>query len=126
MNVEEVLAPVLRDMRATGAPLPAVRFEKQAENDLWLAMLTAPDSSGHGCYVDLATPLDSAVAAAADGAQEWVFDQQDIPGTSNWPPCPLHPWNHPLGAKAVGGHAVWTCRKDGAVVTKIGRLAAPR
>lgn len=88
MNVEDALAPVLKDMMATGAPAPNVDFSSEGETHSWLATLTAPDGSSHGLFIDLSLPGEYVVAAAAHGAQEWVFDELQRTGATNWPPCP--------------------------------------
>lgn len=118
----EVLEPVLKDMRTTGTPMPAVRLEVQGRSRAWLATLAADDGSGVGVYLDLSLPRERAVVAAAEGAQAWLFDQLQASGQTNWPPCPLHPSNHPLGAVVLEDKPVWVCPADDTVIAGIGAL----
>ncbi|MBP2384647.1 hypothetical protein [Paeniglutamicibacter kerguelensis] len=85
--------------------------------------MTASDGSSHGIFIDLSLPRAYVVAAAAEGAQEWGFDELQGSGLTNWPPCPLHPKNHPLDAVALGGSAVWACPSENTVIAEIGALA---
>lgn len=123
MKVEHALEPVLRDMKKTGVPIPRVQFNSQGAEHSWLATLTASDGSSHGVFIDLSLPREYVVAAASEAAQEWVFDELQRNGLTNWPPCPLHPKNHPLDAVVVGGSPVWACPSENTVIAEIGELA---
>ena len=123
----EALAPVLRDLRDTGAPVPMV------EDRAWTgdpaapsAMLGSPDGSGRGVFVHRGIPAVEAVATVADQVQEWAVEELASAGRSNWPPCPRRPATHPLGAVARAAAAVWICPVDGAVIAPVGELAALR
>lgn len=123
--VEEILEPILRDMRTTGVPVPSVRFEKRDDDHRWLAVLIAADGTGQGCWIDLSVPPEAAIAAVADSVQEWEIEQLQTAGATNWPSCPLHPTNHPLSVKLIEGSAVWACPFDGVVIAAIGSLTSP-
>lgn len=122
MKIEDALAPVLRDMRNTGAPTPKVSFKSEDSTNFWLATLTASDGSSHGISLDLSLPREYVITAAAVGTQEWVFDELQIVGGTNWPPCPLHPRNHPLDAAVRDGNPAWVCPAEHTIITEIGAL----
>lgn len=118
------LAPVLRDIRATGAIVPDVREE--AHEDLGADMVSAwiqrPDGIvGTGVRVDLALPPEERLADIAEQLQEWEMEELaavDRPAT--WPECPEHPGSHPLSPRVQDGAAVWSCPRTGHVEWPIG------
>ncbi len=123
MTAADALGPVLADLAATGAPIPAIRISRSPDTGLWAVKLTARDGTGQGFTLDPSEPPEHLIARASDQVQEWMFDQLGRTAPTNWPPCPLHPEGHPLNAKAADGMAVWMC-PSGAVIAEVGNLAA--
>lgn len=119
------LAPVLRDLRRTGAPTPTVQDRPWTDDPATpSAMLGSPDGSAMGVSVKSAAPPVERVASAADQVQEWAIEELWRDGRSNWPPCPRHPAGHPMRASVSRGVAGWRCPADDVVVAAIGELAS--
>ncbi|RKR86102.1 hypothetical protein BDK92_0323 [Micromonospora pisi] len=122
--LRQALEPVLRDINATGAPLPDIRDDDWTRDPgAESAMLWSPDGSGVGVSAIVAQPAPDRVAHVADQVQEWVIEELWRRAATNWPVCPRHPDNHPLTATVRGAVAVWVCPVDGAVVAPVGALA---
>lgn len=115
------LQPVLRDIRATGAPEPDIRDDASWSYSA-AAMLWGRDGTGMGVSVDPAEPQVDRVARVADQVQEWVIEERWGNAATNWPPCPRHPQTHPLTAAVVGDVATWTCPADGMPISPVGQL----
>ena len=126
MKAKDALEPVLRDIRATGVPVPTVQFTRQEDKDLWLAILTASDESSHGFYIDLSLTRAQLVCSVAESTQEWVFDEMQSAGRTNWPLCPLHPRTHPLKAVVAKGIPQWACPSENIAISEIGDLEQDR
>lgn len=122
MKAKDALEPVLRDMRTTGVPIPTVHFTHQDEKYLWLAVLTSSAGSSYGIFIDLSLHSGHLICSAAEGAQEWAFDELQRSGRTNWPLCPLHPRNHPLKAVVSGGIPQWNCPSENIAISEIGAL----
>ena len=122
VKANDALQPVLRDIRATGVPVPTVQFTRQEDKDLWLAILTASDESSHGFYIDLSLTRAQLVCSIAESTQEWVFDEMQRAGRTNWPQCPLHPRTHPLQAVLSKGIPQWACPSENIAISEIGQL----
>jgi hypothetical protein len=118
------LAPVLRDLRESGGPVPEVRdVDWAGDPDQPSTMLYGADGSGAGVSVRRALPEPQRVADAADQVQQWAIEDRWGRAPTNWPPCPRHPDSHPLTATVRDGKAVWTCPGDGTVTALLGGLA---
>ena len=122
-ELTRALAPVLHDLRATGAPLPRI------EPSPWTgdlnrpgAMLRSPDGRGQGVAVTSGRPRVEQVAEVADRVQEWAVEELWGQAPTNWPRCPRHPDSHPLEARLRGGAAWWTCPRDDVAVSEVGDL----
>jgi len=119
------LAPVLRDLRTTGAPLPIVEDREWTDDPAApSAMLHSTDGSASGVRVTRSAPPAERVAMAADQVQEWAIEELWPQGRSNWPPCPRHPTSHPMRTTVGQGVAGWQCPADDVVVAAIGELAS--
>jgi hypothetical protein len=126
-HLHRALAPVLHDLEATGAPVPRVEgSDWQDWPGAESALLWSADRSGAGVWVDTDRSDAEQVAMLADQAQDWVVEELARAGSTNWPPCPDHPDNHPLTAGVHHGTASWSCPTSGRVVSEIGRLGAGR
>lgn len=75
-------------------------------------------------HVDV-TSTDPAgnIAATADTGEDLVIESLWPDRSTNWPPCPHHPESHPMAARVLDGHPMWTCPRDGRPVVAIGSLA---
>lgn len=126
--IREAFAPVLRDLRATGAIVPDVREEARDDRagEAVSAWVTSGDGGGMGVWVSLAGSPAERVAQLAEQVQEWEVEQLCWAGRSaTWPECPEHPGSHPLEPAVAGGVAVWRCPRSRRVAGTIGSLELP-
>jgi hypothetical protein len=123
------VAPLLRDMEASGQALPDFREEAHEDRgeDAVCAWIQEPGSGfGQGITVSLyCSPADQ-LCVLAEQLQDWAGDIQVDPGRRPWPDCPDHPGSHPLMPDTRDEEAVWCCPHDGHVVAAIGMLTRPR
>ena len=121
--IADALAPVLADIRATGAPEPTVidaDWDPELKSTVHLARA---DGSGQGVGVLRRTSLANRVAQAADGTQQWVIEtlwSERRP--TNWPVCPAHPDTHPMSAVLLRKQPTWQCPELRDVHIPIGAL----
>lgn len=116
------LAPVLHDVRTTGAPEPGLdRYGWVDDPSVASAML----GGGTGLIVVVDVPEANRIAAAADQVLEWVIEELWGSATTNWPPCPHHRASHPLRSVVLDGLATWICPNDGDPIGPVGALPAP-
>ncbi|GAA4628811.1 hypothetical protein GCM10023196_046740 [Actinoallomurus vinaceus] len=121
--LRQALEPVLRDIRATGAPEPDVRDDGWADDDLSAsAFLWSRDGSAVGIRVDRAAAEADRVVQVADQVQEWVIEELWGQAATNWPRCPGHPATHPLRASTRARSAMWVCPSEGTPISPIGSL----
>jgi hypothetical protein len=124
------LAPVLNDIRASGAIVPEIREEEQKDlgHDMVGAWLQGPDGvTGMSLRVNMALPTVDRLVDIADQFQEWEVEELAAAGRSaTWPECPEHPKSHPLSPQLRDGAAVWSCPRNGHVEYPIGGMATPR
>lgn len=119
----QALEPVLRDIRASGAPVPRIGDEDwAADPEVASAMLFSDDSNGAGFRVRLGGPAADRIADVADQVQDWVIDELMGTTATNWPPCPHHPDSHPLRAAVHDGVATWLCPSDATPFSPVGSL----
>lgn len=124
------LAPVLRDISATGAIAPEIREE--AHEDLGADVVSAWIQGSDGIYgagirVDMAAAPADRLADIAQQLQEWELEELATAGRSaTWPECPEHPNSHPLSPRARDGVAVWCCPRTGRTEYPIGEVTTTR
>jgi hypothetical protein len=124
----DAVAPLLRDMSATGQARPDIRADAHEDfgNDAVCAWIQETDGSGQGIRVWLNSPPGEQLCSLAEGLQDWAGDIQQDPQRRPWPDCPDHPGAHPLGPETHEGVAVWYCPLRLQVVAEIGALGSPR
>jgi len=122
--LREAVAPVLRDLRATGETLPDIREESHHDRgeDAVCAWVQGPDGTGQGLDVWLNGSAAFQLYSLAEQLQSWKVDQLG-PG-SWWPRCPQHA-DCGLTADIDGELAVWVCPPSGQVIAPIGSLRHP-
>jgi hypothetical protein len=124
------LAPVLNDIRATGAIVPEIREEEHKDlgQDMVSAWLRGPDGvTGMALRVNMALSTAGRLVDIADQFQEWEVEELAAAGRSaTWPECPEHPKSHPLSPQVRDGAAVWSCPRNGDVEYPIGGITTSR
>ena len=123
------IAPLLRDMAATGQALPDIREEAHEDLGEYAVCAWIQDPGGRSgqgirvlCYYSPSEQLSS----LAEQVQDWAGDVQVDPGRRPWPDCPDHPGSHALMADTRDEAAVWCCPQAGHVIAEIGLLTRPR
>jgi hypothetical protein len=119
------LAPILRDIGATGAIVPQIVPEAHERRDeavcAWI-----DEGNGLGCGIWVPLYGESAahqVCWLAEQFVEWESEKlADVGRPAVWPPCPDHPGAHPLWPEFDGESAVWQCTTSERVVSRIGAL----
>jgi len=120
----EVLATLLRDVRAQCPVQPDVREE---DGEYPGVMLYAPDGTGQCVYWGPDDRPGVRLAEVADQVQEWAVESLWMEGEpAVWPHCPKHPNSHPLAATVIERTAVWVCPKGGPPIHTIGELPPRR
>jgi hypothetical protein len=129
-QLHDNLAPVLNDIRATGAIVPVIGEEEHKDlgQDMVSAWLQGPDGvTGMGLRINMALPTADRLVDIADQFQEWEVEELAAEGRSaTWPECPEHPKSHPLSPQVRDGAAVWSCPRNGHVEYPIGGMTTPR
>jgi hypothetical protein len=122
-KLERALAPILRDLRAAGGPLPRIVGEDWAgDPDTVSAMLYGDDGGGMGVFVRLDEPLPEQVARVSDQVHDWAVEELWGRRPTNWPPCPRHPGTHPMAVSLRNDVPTWVCPRDGTPVGRVGEL----
>jgi hypothetical protein len=124
--LREAMAPILRDIRATGAILPAIVPEAHEDRgeDYICAWITE-GALGTGIWVPVAGSRADQIFCVAEQLVEWECEKlADAGRPAAWPPCPEHPGRHPLRPEVTGELAVWQCPESERLVSKIGALRA--
>jgi hypothetical protein len=125
-RLRETIAPVLRDIQASGAILPTMREETQDGVDgEWISvMLWSPDGTGMGVFIPTEPTAADQVVRLAEQVQEWEIEELASAGRSaTWPECPEHPNSHPLEPVAADrNRAAWRCPRSGHVISQVGAL----
>jgi hypothetical protein len=130
--VDAAFAPVLRDLLATEAIVPEVRYEAwQDRGPESVSAFIGPaggTAGSRGVWVELAASLAEQVARLAEQVQEWEVEELCASGQSaTWPQCPEHPNAHPLEpAVTDAAAAIWRCPRAGLAISAIGELAGRR
>jgi hypothetical protein len=122
--LEQPLAEVLRDLRATGGPVPEIRNRQFGDDYRATATLFGPDGSGQGVSALRHHSPAERLAWIADQVQEWAVEALWTAGKqATWPECPHHPGSHPLSPVLLNARAEWICPVNQQVVAAIGELA---
>jgi hypothetical protein len=124
--VRETMAPVLRDIEASGAILPSIQEEAYEDvGDVsFRVWVWGSDGTGMGLVMPTARLVAERVVRLAEQLQEWEIEELAAVGRSaTWPECPDHPNSHPLEPIVDDKNmAVWRCPRAGHVVCEIGTL----
>jgi hypothetical protein len=118
------LAQLLRDLSATGGPVPEIRDDHWVgDQDQPSATLCGPDGSGQGVFVHRGEPAANNLASLAGQVQQWAVEALWQAGRpAAWPECPEHPGTHPLSAVVQDGDAIWICPVNMRAVGAVGAL----
>jgi hypothetical protein len=121
---------VMSDVARSGLPTDVV------EDADWVgdpgfqvgAFLWSPYGGGQGVSVLVGEPAHNQLVSVADQVQEFVHE--GLLWTAGrsvvWPECPRHRDSHPLAAvHDERSGPVWTCPRDGTVISRIGELPEP-
>jgi hypothetical protein len=120
------VAPLLRDMEATGRALPDIREEAHEERGEDAVCAWIQESGGiYGQGISVlrnSAPADR-LFFLAEQLQSWAGDVQVDPGRRPWPDCPDHTGSHTLAPDTRDEVAVWYCPETGHVIARMGMLA---
>jgi len=121
--LRQALEPVLRDLRATGAPALEVLDEEWEQGPPRFASAWLVGESGSfGVSVRVFARKRDRIAKVAEQVQQWVIEDLWPAAAPIWPPCPNHPDTHPLWVSMIRGIATWTCPRDGTAIAPVGSL----
>jgi len=124
--LREAVAPLLRDMEATGQALPDIRAEAHADRGAGIVCAWIQDPGGTGRTISvLRGRRGDQLCDLAEQLQDWARSVQVGPQRLRWPDCPAHPGAHWLDPEATGETAVWCCAQTTRVVAEIGALGSP-
>lgn len=118
------LAPLLRDLEATGHSLPDIREEAHEDrgDDGVCAWIQGPGGCGEGLSVEVYLDEPTRLERLAEQLQGWKNDELFDAGRRPWPQCPDHPGPCALTPDVRDDIAVWYCPENGRVVAEIGSL----
>src|SRR6516165_5202137 len=107
--LREAVAPLLRDMEATGQALPDIRAETHADRGAGKVCAWIQDPDGTGRTVSVLPPgqRGDQLSDLAEQLQDWARSVQEDLQRVPWPECPAHPGDHRLEPEANGDTAVW-------------------
>jgi hypothetical protein len=122
--LREAVAPVLRDLEATGQTRPDIREEAHEDGgpDVVCAWIRHPADGGEGISVELSCGQALRLYFLAGQLQSWKNDELIDAGRRPWPACPDHDDCFALSPDTRDDVAVWCCPKTGRVIAEIGRL----
>ncbi len=123
----EAVAPLLRDMEATGQALPDIQAEAHAGPGVGVVCDWIRGPGGTGRQITVLSPgqRGDQLADLAEQLQDWATDAEADPQQPRWPDCPAHPGAHRLEPEALGENAVWYCPQTSRVIAEIGALDSP-
>jgi hypothetical protein len=123
----EAVAPLLRDMEATGQARPDIRAEAHAYRGVGIVCAWIRDPGGTGRSISVLPPgqRGDQLADLAEQLQDWTRGAQADPRRPQWPDCPAHPGDHRLEPYALGETAEWECPQTIRVIAEIGALDSP-
>ena len=123
-RLRETLAPVLRDIEASGAIPPIIRDETHDDvaDDFVCVMAWSADGTGMGLHIPTEDTAAARVARLAEQVQEWEIEELAAAARpATWPECPDHPNSHPLEPVVSDQDtAVWRCPRSGRVISQVG------
>lgn len=124
----EAVAPLLRDMEATGQARPDIQAEAHAGPGVGVVCAWIRDPGGTGRQITVLPPEQRGdqLADLAEQLQDWASDAQADLQQPRWPDCPAHPGAHRLEPEATGETALWYCPQTMRVIAEIGALDSPR
>jgi hypothetical protein len=120
----KAIAPLLRDISATGALLPDIQDSSWDDDpDVISATIGKSGISYQGIRIQLSLPDAERLADLAGQVQEWEVEALWHAGrNSSWPECPIHRNRHPLSADMRDCRPSWYCPVTGAAISEIGAL----
>jgi hypothetical protein len=122
----QALAPVLRDVQVTGAPIPTIADEPLNPNDLDTAsaMMFGENGAGVSFVVSVSQLHQARVRTIALDMQSFILglSERSAGAATNWPRCPSHREAHSLQVAVVEGIASWTCPDDARLLYPVGSL----
>jgi hypothetical protein len=127
--LREAVAPVLRDLEATGQTLPDIREEAHEDRgeDAVCAWIPHPGGGGgESISVELYCGEAYRLFYLAEQLQSWKNDELIDARRRPWPECPDHPGPCTLSPDVRDEVAVWCCPDSGRVIAAIGTLAQPQ
>jgi hypothetical protein len=123
--LRETVAPLLRDLAASGMSLPDIREEAREDrgDEAVCAWIQGPGVTGEGISIWLDSSSADQVAELAEQIQNWAADKlHDAGHPPEWPRCPEHPTPHRLSPEVRDSFAVWICPESRHVIWAIGGL----
>jgi hypothetical protein len=128
--LRETMAPVLRDIEASGAILPPIQEETYEKVGDEFVSVWAWHSYGSalGIFIPSEHLAAERVVRLAEQLQEWEIEElAEVGRSATWPECPDHPNSHPLEPVVDDEDmAVWRCPRAGRVICAIGAWAPGR
>ena len=124
----DAVAPLLRDMDATGQARPDIRADAHQDcgEVTVCGWIQEPGSTcGQGITVWLSSPPGEQLCSLAENLQDWAGDIQQDPQRRPWPDCADHPGAHSLMPETHDDIAVWYCPQTLLVLADIGALGSP-
>lgn len=124
--LREAVAPVLRDLAATGQTLPDIREEAHEDRgrDGVCAWIVKPGNRGQGITAWLNCDEPGQLCFLAEQLQSWKNDELVDARQRPWPDCPDHPGQCTLSPDIHDDVAIWRCPTDGHAIA-IGTLGQP-
>jgi hypothetical protein len=122
----DAVAPLLRDMEATGQAPPDIQAEAHEGPGVGVVCAWIRGTGGTGRQITLLSPgqRGDQPSDLAEQLQDWARATQADPQQPRWPDCPVHPGEHRLEPEATGETAAWHCSQT-LRVTEIGALGSP-
>jgi hypothetical protein len=122
----KAVAPLLRDMEATGHVRPDIQAEAHARPGVGVVCAWIQDAGGTGRQITVlsAGQRGDQLSDLAEQLQDWATGTQADPRQPRWPDCPVHP-GHRLEPEAIGETAVWYCPQTNRVIAEVGALDSP-
>jgi hypothetical protein len=125
-RLRETLAPVLRDIEASGVILPTIQEQtcEDVDDEFVSVMAWGSDGTGMAVFIPSERLAVERVARLAEQLQEWEIEELAAAGRSaTWPECPDHPNSHPLEPVVDDEKmAVWRCPRTARMICAIGAL----